>query len=341
MAAAGRGSPLERLAGARKRLGCDAGIVQNYRQTSGSGIFRGHAAVTSLRTRIKNALDEVRILVLGTQVLLGFGYRAFFEPRFDRLSPRYRGALFASLCLLLLQIGILMMPAARHRIVERGKDSEALHRFAMNCAFAALLPFAVVIGLDLAAAASTIPGRTALALPIAVVAAALLLWYGIAVFRSPQPEREERSEEMKLEDKIVQVLTEARVVLPGAQALVGFQLAITLMDAYEKLPEASKKLHLAAIVADILAVIFLMAPAAYHRIVERGEDTERFHGFASVMILLALAVLPAGFALDLAVVVRKQTESEALAAAAGIGTAAFFYLLWFGAMLWVRMRRPI
>src|SRR5689334_13758587 len=141
--------------------------------------------MTSLRARIKNALDEVRILVLGTQVLLGFAYRAFFEPRFERLPARDRTALFASLCLLLVQIGILLLPAARHRIVERGKDSESLHRFAMNCAFVALLPFALVIGLDLGVAVSSISGELHLALPIAGVAAALLLWYGIAVFRGP------------------------------------------------------------------------------------------------------------------------------------------------------------
>jgi hypothetical protein len=294
--------------------------------------------VTSLRTRIKNVLDEVRILVLGTQVLLGFAYRAFFEPRFDRLPARDRGLLCASLCLLLAQMGILLMPAARHRIVERGSDSEALHRFAMNCAFAALLPFAIVIGLDLVLAASSTLGRKDLVLPIVVVAAALSLWYGIAVFRGPKPEREERTEEMKLEDKIVQVLTEARVVLPGAQALVGFQLAITLMDAYEKLPQASKQLHLAAIVADVAVVIFLMAPAAYHRIVEHGEDTERFHRFASAMVLLALAALPLGFALDLAVVVRKQTGSVAAAGGAGLAAMAFFYGVWFVWMLVIRAR---
>ncbi|TMA21918.1 MAG: hypothetical protein E6J85_06330 [Deltaproteobacteria bacterium] len=279
--------------------------------------------MTSLRTRVKNALDEVRILVLGTQVLLGFAYRAFFEPRFERLPARDQGILFASLCLLLAQMGLLLLPAARHRIVEGGRDSEALHRFAMNCAFGALLPFAVVIGLDLVVAVSLTSGRTGLALPIAVVAAALSLWYGIAVLRGPKPQREERIEEMKLEDKIVQVLTEARVVLPGAQALVGFQLAITLMDAYEKLPQA---------------LIFLMAPAAYHRIVERGEDTERFHRFASAMVLLALAALPFGFALDLAVVVRKQTGSVADAGIAGAVAMAFFYGLWFVWMIVIRAR---
>jgi hypothetical protein len=294
--------------------------------------------VTSLRNRVKNALDEVRILILGTQVLLGFGYRAFFEPRFEHLPARDQRVLFASLCLLLVQFGILLAPAARHRLVERGIDSEALHRFAMNCAFAALLPFSLVLGLSLFVATSSTYGRPDVVLSIVFVALALGLWYGIAFLRGPLPERPEREEELKLEDKIVQVLTEARVVIPGAQALVGFQLAITLMDAYEKLPRSSKELHLAAIVADVLAVIFLMAPAAYHRIVERGEDSERFHRFASTMVLLALAVLPPAFALDLAVVVRKQTESVSAATAAGVSAAVFFYGLWFAWMLFVRAR---
>src|SRR5207248_2754983 len=181
-------------------------------------------------------------------------------------------------------------------------------------------------------------GRAQFGVPIAIVALALGLWYGIAILRGARPEREEKVEEMKLEDKIVQVLTEARVVLPGAQALVGFQLAITLMDAYQKLPRSSQDLHVLALVAEIVAVVFLMAPAAYHRIVERGEDTERFHRFASAMVLLALAALPFGFALDLAVVVRKQTGSVADAGIAGAVAMAFFYGLWFVWLLVIRAR---
>jgi Family of unknown function (DUF6328) len=303
--------------------------------------YRQHApGVTALRTRIKNALDETRILVLGTQVLLGFAYRAFFEPRFERLVPRDKDILLASLCLLLLQIGVLLLPAARHRIVERGKDSEALHGFTLKCASFALLPFAFVLGLDLSVALGTVSGAAQIVLSSGVVAVALGLWYGIAALRGPPPERdEEKVEELKLEDKITQVLTEARVVLPGVQALVGFQLVITLMEGYEKLPRGSKDMHVLALVADIFAVIFLMAPAAFHRIVERGEDTERFHRFASAMVLLALATLPLGFALDLVVVVRKHTGSLAAAAAAGFAAAAFFYGLWFVAMLVIRARR--
>ena len=39
------------------------------------------------------------------------------------------------------------------------------------------------------------------------------------------------------------MLTEARVILPGAQALFGFQLAIVLTEAFEKLSSVPRLLH--------------------------------------------------------------------------------------------------
>ena len=38
-------------------------------------------------------------------------------------------------------------------------------------------------------------------------------------------------------------LTEARVILPGAQALLGFQLSVVLTQAFEKLPVSSQIAH--------------------------------------------------------------------------------------------------
>ena len=99
----------------------------------------------SLRTKIKNALDEARILVLGAQVLLGFQYRAFFEPRFAKLPRLHQELELAGLLLLLAVILLVMLPAARHRIVERGRDTSSLHRFTMNAVTWALVPFALAL----------------------------------------------------------------------------------------------------------------------------------------------------------------------------------------------------
>jgi len=296
----------------------------------------------SLRSKVKNALDEARILVLGTQVLLGFQYRAFFEPAFDRLPRRNQDLRLVGLALLLGVMGLLLVPAARHRLVERGEDTPELHRFTMNVMGLALVPFAAALGLDLFHAGWTRGPRLGVALGLATFAVAIAFWFGIALVFGHRPPRAEKERgEMKLEDKIVQVLTEVRVVLPGAQALLGFQLAMTLMEGYERLPDSSKDVHLAAICAIALTVVFLMAPPAYHRIVEGGEDTERFHRFASWMVMAAMVTLPLGFAGELWIVVRKQTGSLAAAHASAAVALLFFYGLWFCAGLVLRARRLV
>ena len=294
----------------------------------------------SLRSKVKNALDEARILVLGTQVLLGFQYRAFFERAFDRLPRRNQDLKLVGLVLLLGVMGLLLLPAARHRLVERGEDTPGLHRFTMNVMGVALVPFAAALGLDLFDAGWTRGPRVAVALGLATFAVAIAFWFGIALVFGHRPPGADEGGGMKLEDKIVQVLTETRVVLPGAQALLGFQLAMTLMEGYERLPDSSKDLHLAATCAIALTVVFLMAPPAFHRIVEGGEDTERFHRFAGWMVLAAMVTLPLGFAGELWIVVRKQTGSLVAAHAAAALALLFFYGLWFFAMLVLRARRP-
>ena len=80
------------------------------------------------------------------------------------------------------------------------------------------------------------------------------------------------------------MLTEARVVLPGAQALFGFQLAIVLTQSFEQLPSASRIVHAASLLLVALAVVLLMTPAAYHRLVYAGEDTEDMHRVGSALV---------------------------------------------------------
>ena len=294
--------------------------------------------MADLATRVKNALDEARILVLGSQVLLGFQYRAFFEKGYDRLPPADRWCELAGLVALLLTVGALFLPAARHRIVERGNDSGRFHEFTMMVMRVSLAPFAIGLALDMGVAGDRILGPWGgAALAALTFGATLAFWYGHLAHpdRKERTHREDGMEKTPLEHRIIQVLTEARVVLPGAQALLGFQLAMVLMEPFGELPKSARLVHLGALACIALATIVLMAPAAYHRIVERGEDTERFHDFASKMVLLALALLAPGFAGDFYVVlVRAQFPNAALPAS--VLLLAAFYAAWFGAMLLLR-----
>ena len=142
-----------------------------------------------------------------------------------------------------------------------------------------------------------------------------------------------------LAERIKFVLTEARVVLPGAQALLGFQFAATLTEAFDKLAPPSRTVHLISLILVALAIIFLMSPAAYHRIVEGGEDSEGLHKFASAMVLSAMAVLAAGVCGDLFVVALKVFGNANSAATMSALTLLSFYAFWFGYMLVIRGSR--
>jgi hypothetical protein len=132
-----------------------------------------------------------------------------------------------------------------------------------------------------------------------------------------------------LRTKIEQMLTEARVILPGAQALFGFQLAIVLTQAFEKLPDTSRLVHAVSLGLVAFAVMLLMAPAAYHRIVYAGEDSQDMHRVGSAMITVATAPLAFGLAGDIYVVIGKIIRPEA-----GVAASLFALIvligLWYG-----------
>lgn len=99
-----------------------------------------------------------------------------------------------------------------------------------------------------------------------------------------------------LHTKIEQMLTEARVILPGVQALLGFQFVVMLTKAFDQLPPAARIAHLVALLSLVLAIILLIAPAAIHRITFDGNDDPRLHSTGSVLI--AMALLPLALADD-------------------------------------------
>ena len=135
------------------------------------------------------------------------------------------------------------------------------------------------------------------------------------------------------------MLTEARVILPGAQALLGFQFIAMLAESFAKLPQSSKLLHIGSLSAVALATILLMTPTAYHRIVENGEATEPFYRVASRLVIGSLVPLAVGLCGDFFVVLLKASESKPLAIGASLGMLALFLGGWFGLPFFQRQRR--
>ena len=136
-------------------------------------------------------------------------------------------------------------------------------------------------------------------------------------------------ERTSIDVRVEHMLTEARVLLPGAQALFGFQMAVLLTEAFADLPASSKLLHAVALCCIALAVILLMAPASFHRIAFRGENTEFFHRIGSRFVIASAFPLAAGITSDLYVAVTKALDSAAAGAVLATATAALLVMLWF------------
>ena len=81
------------------------------------------------------------------------------------------------------------------------------------------------------------------------------------------------------------------------------------------------------------------ASAAYHRVVEEGEETEHFHRFASKILVAALVPLALALAADVYVVVQKVSDSQLLSVVSALVVLAIFWELWFGLTLYRRTQR--
>jgi hypothetical protein len=258
--------------------------------------------------KVKIALDETCMLILGAQILLGFQFRGVFSDGYEQLPSHTRYLDGLALGLMICVVALLITPGPYHRIVEGGEDSGNIHGLVTVIADLALLPFALALGLDLFITAGSVFGELAGAVAgTAATALALAFWYGFPGLRrryTGQQERAVTSSQTKersstpLHVKIEQMLTEARVVLPGAQALFGFQLAIVLTQSFEQLPSASKITHVASLFLVALSIVLLMAPAAYHRIVYAGEDSQDMHRVGSALVTAATVPLALGLVGD-------------------------------------------
>ena len=141
-----------------------------------------------------------------------------------------------------------------------------------------------------------------------------------------------------LTTKIEQMLTEARIIVPGAQALLGFQLTVTLTQAFGQLSDTLKLVHVASLCCVAVATILLMTPAALHRIAFAGEDTPSFFTLGSWFVILAPAPLALGIAGDL--YVATATAATSLTLGAILALAVLFLLagLWYVLPIVLRAR---
>ena len=290
---------------------------------------------------VHTALDEARMQMLGTQVLFGFQLQGAFQESFADVPPIVRGVDAFGLSLLIVTLGFLIAGPSQHRLVEQGEATKRILAVANRFAEAALLPFALALGCDVYVVLWRYWEDAAISAGIASAGLALVLWYGLGrLLRPLAPRKEDPLQEAptELHEKIDQMLTEARVILPGAQALLGFQFIVTMAKPFAELPALDRDIHFAGLGAVALAVMLLLTPATVHRLAFAGRDVERFHDIGSLLITAALAPLVLGLAADFYVAAARMTASATIAATGAALAALLLLTLWFGVPLFLRRK---
>jgi hypothetical protein len=291
--------------------------------------------------KLKIALGETRLLILGGQILMGFQLNGAFQDGFSKLPAISREVHACAFLSLVCAVGLLIAPSMQHRIVEGGHASVRILRVATRFADCALLPIALGLAADLYIAVGFRFGPSwGIVVGVAMGALAFFFWYAAAwLLRAGVRTKDEAAMtadgDTPLDERVENMLTEARVLIPGAQALFGFQLAIFLTETFGKLPEPSRFVHLGATCCIAVAVVLLMAPAAFHRISYRGSNTEGFLRLGSSLEIAAAVPLAIGIPADFYVAVAQAVGPQ-IAAAAAAAAAIILFVLWFAAPLVVR-----
>jgi hypothetical protein len=120
------------------------------------------------------------------------------------------------------------------------------------------------------------------------------------------------------------------MVLPGIQALFGFQLIAVFSDGFvKKLSPLEQQIHYLSIILTVIAVALVMTPAAIHRQVDPFAGSRRFVRCSTVLLLLSMFPLALSICLEIYLIAHMI---PGLAGSSFVSAAALLCLF---ASLWI------
>jgi hypothetical protein len=136
-------------------------------------------------------------------------------------------------------------------------------------------------------------------------------------------------EDLSLNESATHVLEECRTVVPGMQALFGFQLIAVFSPVFkDDLSQSERMLHLAALLLVAVAVALVMAPAALHRQSEPMSVSRGFIATSSRLLMASMVPLALGICLDVYVIARVILGTSGVAAVVAVLLVGVFFVFW-------------
>ncbi len=149
-----------------------------------------------------------------------------------------------------------------------------------------------------------------------------------------EPDRDEDVEKAGMA-----AIEEARMVLPGIQALFGFQLIAAFNQRFLDLSAADQRIHLTGALLVVAAIVIIMTPAAYHRIVERGRMSAFFVKLASILVALAMVPLSVAIAAEVYVVCEMILDERSKSVIISCSAFGLLLAMWFAFPLLAKGKR--
>lgn len=149
------------------------------------------------------------------------------------------------------------------------------------------------------------------------------------IFKEDQlEEKRERDDEEEDDGDFSDMLSEMRILLPGAQMLSAFLIILPFNAGFAHIDHTEKLLFLATFFLSLTSLVLLSAPAIQHRLMRPLKDRARFKRVATKQIVAG------SFALAVALVLGTDLViSEVFGAMIGLilaGTmAALIAIVWW------------
>ena len=130
------------------------------------------------------------------------------------------------------------------------------------------------------------------------------------------------------------------MVLPGIQAVFGFQLIAVFNERFAQLSDTLRIAHFASLSLVVVAVALIMTPAAYDRLAEPDLVSRRFLATTATLLTTAMAVFGCAIAAEMFVIASLVADSATLGVVSCVAALALFAILWFVLPLRRARRKP-
>jgi hypothetical protein len=143
--------------------------------------------------------------------------------------------------------------------------------------------------------------------------------------------REQRTpeEQERLNRRLIELLNEIRVAMPGVQVLFGFLLAVPFQQRFAEATAFQRDVYFFTLVASALATALFIAPTAYHRMMFGEGDRPHIIKVGTRLLILGLIAL--ALAMNGAVLlICDVLFGPVTVVVTTVATTSVFVWLWFG-----------